>query len=361
MINKKESECLTVLKIIFCFQIIVLHMHSQMPLLESMPDYGSTLFSIQQFIRSFFSTFFVKVAVPGFAFIPGYLFFTTSAFNGKIYHEKIHKRFFSLVIPYFTWVLVVVAGDILLALMGKNNLITTTDWNLFNILNIFWGIKSNGAGFCPYNGPMWYMRDLFIMALLSPIVWILLKHKIIRYIYLLFCFALWIYPIILPPHETIFLFFFSLGAFFPISKNDLFKISSILVKNFVWIFCLSFSLIAIVLNEFSLVSIPRDLIVKIFIVFIFPCYISFGLHFFHNEPFLKLGKATFVIYCMHNIVLAIFGEATLGMSSAVNLLYYFLLPIATFLLGYAIYLALDKTNNSLLSLLFLGKRLKKNA
>lgn len=355
MVDSKASKSLNALKLFFCILIIYLHMHHQMPTMDSMPDAGSFFYNGLRVVREIVSNLLTKVAVPGFAFISGYLFFATTEFNLSVYKNKLHKRFFSLVIPYITWVLVVFVGDVVLACLGKSNLVSTTEWNFINVLNIFWGIKSNLAGFCPYNGPMWYIRDLILIAIISPAIWLCLKKKVLRFIFLLLLFVLWLHPVFFPPHETIMLFFFSLGGFFPILKVDLFSLFERLSKNWLWIILWGMVSLLAIVSAFIEIGLPRGYIVKAFIILLFPFPFYFA-RFCTSERILKLSKCTFVVYCMHNIVLATFGKITNGMVSSINLVFYFLLPIVTFLLGYCVYLFLIKFNNRTLNLLFLGKR-----
>lgn len=231
MITSQESKCILSLKVILCFLIILLHAHYQMPNVSTVADVGGFVFDFQKFLLSYFSTFLCCIAIPGFALISGYLFFATVDFSKAAYKKKIQNRVFTLLIPYIVWNLIVFCGDVALAACGKTNLINTMEWNIFNVLDIFWGIKVGGAGTCPYNGPLWYIRDLFILYLLTPIIYPLLKRRFLKYIFAFILFsALFVKIPYVYYHERIFTVYFCLGAFFAVNPIKFFSCNSFVNK-----------------------------------------------------------------------------------------------------------------------------------
>ncbi len=198
-----------------------------MPSPDTVSDGGGIAYEIQNLSRVYLSMFICGIAIPGFAVISGYLFFATADFSAETYKRKMYSRLFSLLIPYIVWDLIVFAGDVVLAFNGKNNLVSETEWNFLNVLNIFWGVKQNGAGTCPYNGPLWYIRDLFILCLLTPIIYPLLKSRFFKYIFaVVLLSALFVKIPYVYYHEQILTIYFCLGAFWAVNQIKLFSCNS---------------------------------------------------------------------------------------------------------------------------------------
>lgn len=118
-------------------------------------------------------------AVPLFMMISGYLFFCKeSVFNWGRYKSKLSKRLRSLVLPYLLWNLVT-----FLFLYIRNSVSFTLQDEVFDNLSVssfasfFWNSKTNvfDSGF-PIDGPLWFIRDLMICAVLSPVIYKLISH-----------------------------------------------------------------------------------------------------------------------------------------------------------------------------------------
>lgn len=356
MLTSQESKSISSLKVIFCFLIILLHTHYQMPHVSTASDTGSFSFEMQKFLRDYLSTFLCGVAIPGFAIISGYLFFATAEFSREKYIKKMKNRIFSLLIPYVTWNLIVFGGDVVLALLGKNNLVVNTEWNFLNILNIFWSIKENGAGTCPYNGPLWYIRDLFIICLFTPIIYPLLKTRGVNLIFIiLLVVALFVKLPHIYYHEQLFSTYFCIGAFCAVNQIRLFSGNKCLTNIILLVFVVGANVFYfsnyLGITNFPVVFLKQTLFLCA--LFVLP---SFGLRFLQNEKLAKLAAGTFFIYCMHNSFLAMLGPVIQGHSSIVYLAYYFVLPVLDFVFGYAAYLGCRKLNNPIMNLLLLGKK-----
>ena len=140
----------------------------------------------------------VKVAMPTFFVMSGYLFFVNATeWNTKTYWSKLRRRVKTLLIPYIIW-----------------NIAMAVKLRTFS-LSIF--IE-------PANMPLWFLRDLMIVSLLTPIIYIGVRKL-----------GYWIFAILLPiyltglyavqPGPTPYaICFFTLGAFLSIRKMDLIEI-----------------------------------------------------------------------------------------------------------------------------------------
>ena len=137
----------------------------------------------------------VKVAMPTFFVMSGYLFFAnTDTFSRNIYKQKIGRRVKTLLIPYIIW-----------------NLLMAVKLKTFN-LSIFVN---------PANMPLWFLRDLMIVSLLTPIIYIGVK-KLNYWIFLLllpiYLTGIWA---IQPGPNPYAICFFTLGAYLSIKKINL--------------------------------------------------------------------------------------------------------------------------------------------
>ena len=137
----------------------------------------------------------VKMAMPMFFVMSGYLFFVNvEAFNKEIYWQKIWRRVKTLLIPYIIW-----------------NLLMALKLNDFN-LSIF--VE-------PANMPLWFLRDLMIVSLFTPIIYIGVK-KLKYWVFLLllpvYLTGIWA---IQPGPNPYAICFFTLGAYLSIKRVNL--------------------------------------------------------------------------------------------------------------------------------------------
>ena len=144
-----------------------------------------------------------EICVPLFFVISGFLFFLNVPEKPKpeYFLNKLKRRFISLVIPYLIANCVALAvyfcahkfaPQLLSGFMGDN-------WK--NPIYIFW------TG--PINLSLWFIRELILVVILSPLVYLLVRYC--RIFGVLALGALWIFKIGPAP-----IFFFSLGAWFSI-------------------------------------------------------------------------------------------------------------------------------------------------
>lgn len=119
-----------------------------------------------EFLKLLISQTLAKVAVPVFFIISGYLFFANvKEWNLSVYKEKMFRRVKTLLIPYLIW-------NLLMAIKLKS-----FSWSLFWVYWFPAGIQIDWLGneqlmTAPANMPLWFLRDLIIVSLLTPIIYI---------------------------------------------------------------------------------------------------------------------------------------------------------------------------------------------
>lgn len=114
--------------------------------------------------------------VPAFFFISGFLFYISK----KTYQEKISSRVHTLLFPYLLWNTLFLALYIGLYLIGHPQDIlgrSIGDYGLVDYIRVYidrgeYSDGNNGPILCTY----WYVRNLFILCLLSPIWYYLNKY-----------------------------------------------------------------------------------------------------------------------------------------------------------------------------------------
>lgn len=174
---------------------------------ENLPDaYALVRLSVTEgFCRYFVGVFFT---------ISGYLFFRTGTLE---YKDRVRSRWKSLIVPYIFWNLAVVAmywaGELVFPSMMGTSVKPVSEYTFFDWFRCFWDLNE-GA---PINLPLWYVRDLICLVLLSPIV-----YAFVRYakIYGVLGLGVWWMLYGVPGHVAISVFFFTLGAWIAINQVE---------------------------------------------------------------------------------------------------------------------------------------------
>lgn len=198
---------------------------------------GLTGLAVYDYIRLFFSVVIARSAVPIFFIISGYLLFLkVEEYNKTVYISKLRKRWHSLVIPYFSWIVLLILWTLMFKVGGillhgkpwigildyfQNNgyLHMLWDCSVWEERTTWLGIETHNSG--PVLLPFWYMRDLIMMVVISPVIyWLIKKAKIIFLILLLAIYVFDIRVSWMSGTFTCASLFFSLGAYFAIKKQD---------------------------------------------------------------------------------------------------------------------------------------------
>ena len=167
------------------------------------------------FLRLLISQTLVKVAMPVFFIMSGYLFFVNvDVWNFKVYKTKICRRIKTLLIPYMIW-------NLLMAIKLK-----TFSWSMFWV---YWepaGVQIDWFGqeqlmTAPANMPLWFLRDLMTVSLLTPIIYILIRkfgYWLMGLLTILYLSGVYAF---IPGFSAYAIYFFTFGAFLSIRKMDL--------------------------------------------------------------------------------------------------------------------------------------------
>jgi surface polysaccharide O-acyltransferase-like enzyme len=157
----------------------------------------------------------VKVAMPVFFIMSGFLFFANvDDWNFKVYKTKICRRIKTLLIPYFIW-------NLLMAVKLKS-----LSWSMFWA---YWNPAGSQIDWlgqeqlmtAPANMPLWFLRDLMVVSLLTPIIYILIRKMGLWLMAVLTVLYLSGVCAFIPGLSAYAVYFFTFGAFLSIRKMDL--------------------------------------------------------------------------------------------------------------------------------------------
>lgn len=247
--SELESKIISFLR--FPMSVLVIFVHSMNTEFSEFSIH--TIYKMGQIEICIFDTVKVSIsriighiAVPMFLLISGCLFFKKlETWNKVIWIEKLKKRVNSLAIPYIIWNIMPIIVMIGLILPKQNcNILMmeyiTSIWDR-GVLSTFWnargGEQNTYLGFklfvsTPENTPLWFMRDLMVLLIFSPLIhWFLKKMK---YVYIVLCFLLFL---LIGTPSTGVLLFFSVGAYISIFHLNFITICK---KNKRWIIPLFF-------------------------------------------------------------------------------------------------------------------------
>ena len=208
--KQRLSEAITWLRFPLIFFIIILHCYSVVKIEGSI---SSSYFKVVYP----FALWLGETGVPGFFFISGYLFFLSK----KSYADKLRTRIHTLLIPYILWNAILLALYIIVFVMGHPQIINNkdmADFGFIDYVRLFWdrGSYDNG-NFVPLLCPLWYIRNLLIMSLLSPLLYYIIRYA--REAFLIIVTVWWLvsYHNAFIPQTIL---FFCLGAYFSIFEAN---------------------------------------------------------------------------------------------------------------------------------------------
>ena len=140
------------------------------------------------------STFFsangiARLAVPTFFLISGYFFYYhLNKWDNSVYTSKIRKRIKTLLTPYLLWNGIPIFGIILvrfvIGLKDGTSLDKIQEFgDSISWIRVFW--DSGELKGHPFDVPLWYIRDLMVCSICSPIIYYLIRKTGMIYILLI--------------------------------------------------------------------------------------------------------------------------------------------------------------------------------
>lgn len=332
--HNQLSTVITCLRFPLILLVIMLHAYSVVQIPGEHVTYFKAVYPLALWLG--------ETGVPGYFFISGFLYFLSR----KTYLEKIKTRFFSLLIPYILWNALLSSGYLAVYALGYPQDINSknmADYMLADYLRLFWdrGSFDNG-NFVPLLCPLWYIRNLLIMSILSPLFYYIIKY--LREFFLLFIAIWWLttYNNAFIPQTIL---FFCLGAYFSILNIN--PLESI-IKNkslFITLFVL-FAVGDIITH--IVISTPVNLqIHRLALIFNIPAFLMLADYCVQNGYSNELlPNSAFIVFCVHYPIVVILRKLCIrqfsNASDITHIMLYFLCVIISTLLSLGIYILLDK-------------------
>ncbi|MCH5245858.1 MAG: acyltransferase [Muribaculaceae bacterium] len=293
----------------------------------------------------FFSSTLTRTCVPAFFIISGFLFYQNK-FSFQSYKDKLYRRFYTLFIPYMLWNLISLILQIL-----KIKYLGFPDHGLFEDGSIQWikvfeGFYNYVDGY-PFAFAFWFIRNLMIFILLSPVAYLISCKKIsIGLIFIFICLAL---------NTTLwgFSFFIIGGIIARYFKNIIFKMSIYpsIACGILWI------TVAIINIRFQFDYLSSTyLFIESISSLIFITYMIKSIKGRAIKSIIeKFVPATFFIYSFHQLYCSVtrnFYIKIFGLDTSSGIIMAYLSSLITLIgLSYLIWITLKRTCPSVLNIL----------
>lgn len=242
-----------------------------------------------------FSLWMGETGVPAFFFISGLLFF----YSKKTYVQKMKSRFLTLLVPYLFFNVLILCGYLCLMYLGKTIIIldkNLADYTLIDYIRAFWdrGVWNHGNS-SPLLCPLWYIRNLLLLTILSPVIYYIVKYT--KLLFPVFFGLLWINA-----HDSAYtvqsLTMFSIGAYFPICDKNPIEV----FEKYKVMFVSAFFFLAVMDFLHLYVSIPLALpfhrLSLVANTFFSICFLGEFMYRHHIYSSF-LSKSAFFVFCIH--------------------------------------------------------------
>lgn len=330
--KQEESNYVNFLRVLLIIGVVFTHSAINVPLPHDYSNYTYNIVFFQQEVLGEFR-------VPTFFLLSGYFFFKAkSTFNLSDYRIKIKKRINTLLIPYITW-----CSIALLLKMGYNFLKREDLSTLNGIIPIAKSfIFYNGTITYPFpiNGPLWYIRDLIIIILFSPIIFWMIRSVTKKYIIVSILTTMFIIlPYLQMPLSLLCtgLIWFSIGASLSINQKSI--LLSLPSHNIYFIYP-----ILVCANVFLRDTIVHPFFMQITIIggVLFILKFSWWIYKKYKVQKCNSGSIVMFIYCSHFIVDYIKPIYTNLLSNSHLILAHFMIGITTLFVCTSTYILLNK-------------------
>lgn len=332
--SQRLSAAITWLRFPLIFLIIMLHCYSVVRLDGDHDTYFKAVYP--------YALWLGETGVPGFFFISGFLFFLSK----KSYEQKMKTRFHTLFIPYILWNALLLAFYLIAYAVGYPQDINNksiADYAFIDYIRLFWdrGSFDNG-NFVPLLCPFWYIRNLLLMCIVSPLLYYIIKY--VREVFLMAIATWWLltFDNAFIPQAIL---FFSLGAYFSIHSINPLEIA-IKKKRLMLILFVLFSIADIAMHTIAGTSVNLQTH-RLSLIFNIPALLllaDYSINKGHSNKL--LSNAAFIVFAIHYPIVVIlrkvcatkFANATDG----THILLYLACVIIVTMMSLAFYLSLEK-------------------
>jgi surface polysaccharide O-acyltransferase-like enzyme len=334
--NSEISRTITALRFPLIVGVVLIH-SGIFPI-----GYTESQLPILAFVEQLFSKVLPRFCVPMFFMIAGYLFFAkcdkpTIAFFVKQYK----KRFKSLVIPYIFWNAVVIAIFWTLHRFVPGSINpdyeNVANYPPHQLLNCFWA----GSGGQPIAYQLWFLRDLIVSVVFTPIVYLLFakrENKIANRCTMVLMAVYTVAFLSIPKLGLPISYYFVLGSFLSLHNINFVDFAK-QTARYLWP-------IAIITIGLKFMDCGPYTIVDGIYVFAASIIAIEIARRLPTTTLSKLAESSFFIYAYHGIVILLTTKLLSTILHKPNqfvwLVIYFIQPIAIIALGHYVYKLLKR-------------------
>lgn len=288
----------------------------------------------------------VCIAVPLFFFISGLLFFKEGCFDFGLYQKKLKRRVHTIVIPYLLWNIIYFLILGFMQLIKPDTLVILhkhiADFRFQDFLWIFWDISQitglpDDQRACLV-GAFWFLQCLFVLFLVSPIVYYLIKY--LRHFVLFIIGFLYFTDFIpeMPGIQCNAIVYFMLGAYFSIMNIDFIGIIKQTPIQFYIVLMIGALFISYLFNDNATIYNITDLFLQA-VVFAITAYMIESNRWRENQ---YLISSVFFVFAVHRLFSATLMTISYYIipsiySDFVLYLYYLLMVLLTMVASLAVY------------------------
>ena len=177
---------------------------------------------IVTFIKEFFANGLGELAVPVFFIFSAFLLASSS----DSYITKLKKRFHSIFLPYTIWTVMYFGAWLVLKKLSilsgtVNPCMDWHEWTFRDYVMRFLGYFHMMR--FPFVGSFWFLRDLMVLVIFSPVL--MVSTKKLPVITIITIFLAYFFNVLPPLLMRQSLFYFEIGLIFAIYKIDFFALS----------------------------------------------------------------------------------------------------------------------------------------
>lgn len=290
-----------------------------------------------------------RSCVPLFFMISGYLFFLKFGQHFKVrdYYCQLSKRTRTLLVPYLFWNLLVLGY---FAFMHKftPSLINSEFNNVYQYTWLEW-LRSfwDNPGGKPICYQFWFLRDLMVVVLCSPIVYLLAKYG--KYVTLGVLLVAWLLVPEPYPYQTGFTFF-TMGAIFSIHRWSFAEWSRRTARYMLPVWC-----VLLIVNIIKIGG--GEMVEPLLTLTSMPVYIAWAISVTPRNQRLTdfLGASSFFIYAFHGFPVTVLIKVVSSLFQSPGdmtwLFIYFVCFVGILMTSLLLYWALLKTFPKLTSVI----------
>lgn len=293
------------------------------------------------FIQTLISQELARCAVPLFFLMSGYLFFVGAEWSIEKYKSKIRSRVGTLLIPFLFWNILIVLlfaaaqSHPKTSVFFSGKMMLIRDYGIADYINAIFGINRFPASY-----QFWFIRDLMVLALLTPLIHLLLKK--IPAVFLAVLLALWFVSFGDNTSESA--LFFTFGAWAGITQKRLFALD----QHAKWF--LPVYLVIVVTNSAFPDAQVYPYLHKIGILLGMPVFLSLTKAISNTtglkNALVALGSASFFVFAAHEPLLTLLRKIAYKVLQTQHgekiLLIYFVSVIVTVLVCVGMFFLLNR-------------------